>query len=231
MSSFALDIHHLLERLINEETLNLSDYDKSLLSHLNFSLYHLQMAENGLKPVYNVSFEDSGHLAIQENAGMDHNFTHSPMSNVRVCTNGHVLNSLGNLYFENTVRYLKDCFAKINLVESGLVIKNMKKDENRREMQKRKKGGKKSHERKEFFKNHICELANIYLKKMDSSQPSTSYSIKMICSEIYIDVKTFLQKNPDLPQSKRDFNHPDVVRLLSRTISDTLSNLRKEGRL
>lgn len=41
MNTFASDIHALLQRLVSEETPNLSKYDKDLLSHLEVALYNL----------------------------------------------------------------------------------------------------------------------------------------------------------------------------------------------
>lgn len=62
MNTFASNIHSLLQRLVSEEDPNLSENDKCLLSHLKVALYNLLEAENGLEPVYKVSFKDRAGL-------------------------------------------------------------------------------------------------------------------------------------------------------------------------
>lgn len=101
MNTFASDIYSLLQRLVSEETSNLSKYDKDLLSHLEVALYNLLEAENGLEPVYKVRFEDSGHLLKQQIAGMDPDSTTNLKADYQILAGGQILNFLNILYLDN----------------------------------------------------------------------------------------------------------------------------------
>lgn len=138
MNTFASDIHALLQRLVSEETPNLSKYDKDLLSHLEVALYNLLVAENGLESVYKVRFEDSGHLLKQQIAGMGPGSVTDLKADFQVLAPRFILNHLNILRLDNVKRYLSDRFNKITLVESGHVVNSMRKDENQRETKKRK---------------------------------------------------------------------------------------------
>ncbi|MCM7556099.1 hypothetical protein [Enterobacter kobei] len=122
MNTFASDIHALLQRLVSEETPNLSKYDKDLLSHLEVALYNLLVAENGLESVYKVRFEDSGHLLKQQIAGMGPGSVTDLKADFQVLAPRFILNHLNILRLDNVKRYLSDRFNKITLVESGHVV-------------------------------------------------------------------------------------------------------------
>ncbi|HCI6729514.1 TPA: hypothetical protein NPP50_000616 [Klebsiella variicola subsp. variicola] len=112
MNTFASDIHALLQRLVSEETPNLSENDKSLLSHLKVALYNLLEAENGLESVYKVRFEDSGHLLNQQNAGMGPDSATDLKADYQILSGGQILNFLNILYLDNVKRYLSDRLNK-----------------------------------------------------------------------------------------------------------------------
>lgn len=235
MNTFASDIHALLQRLVSEETPNLSKYDKDLLSNLKVALYNLLEAENGLEPVYKVRFEDSGHLLKQQIAGMGPDSTTDLKADYQILAGGQILNFLNILYLDNVKRYLSDRFNKIALVESGHVVNGMRKDDNQRETKKRKNGGQKSHERMETVKNHIHNHAMAFLEVHSPRPSDASFTLKEVNAAIHEDVINFFKENPELPQSKKILLNPDNSPKdgpdATRAIEDKLRLLRKEGRL
>lgn len=232
MSTFSSEFDEWLQEFRERDKSNLDKDDLFMLSHVQNALHKLQLVEWGLTPVYNENgFYQSLPLIEQQKAGMIPESEPYQKADFQVLADRHILDFLALLHFDHTKTYLSDCFKKITRVEAGDVISTMKKDEHRRETEKRKKGGQKSHDRKEFFKNHICDLANNYLEDISTNPLGASCPLKVVCSAIYDNVTKFLQEHPELPQSKRDFNHPNVALRLSRTITDTLSHLKKEGRL
>ena len=235
MKTFASDIHALLQRLVSEETPNISKYDKDLLSHLEVALYNLLEAENRLESVYKVRFEDSDHLLKQQNAGMGPDSTTDLKADYQILAGGQILNFLNILYLDNVKRCLSDRFNKITLVESGHVVNSMRKDENQRETKKRKNGGQKSRERMETFKNHIHNLAMAFLEAHSPRPSDASFTLKEVNAAIHEDVVNFFKENNDLPQSKKILlnpdNSPNDEPDATRAIADKLSLLRKEGRL
>lgn len=235
MNSFASDIHALLQRLVSEEDPNLSENDKCLLSHLKVALYNLLEAENELEPVYKVSFKDSGHLLKQQNAGMGPDSTTDLKADYQILAGGQILNFLNILYLNNVKHYLSDRFKKITLVESGYVVNNMRKDENRRETNKRRNGGQKSHQRMVLVKNHILSLTMAFLNNQPPKPSGTSYTLKEINTAIHNDVINFFKEHPDFPQSKKILLNPDNTPKLepdaTDAITNKLSSLKKEGLL
>ncbi|HCI6411297.1 TPA: hypothetical protein NPO92_000894 [Klebsiella quasipneumoniae subsp. quasipneumoniae] len=235
MNTFASDIHAMLKRLVSEETPNLSENDKSLLSHLKVALYNLLEAENGLESVYKVRFEDSGHLLNQQNAGMGPDSATDLKADYQILSGGQILNFLNILYLDNVKRYLSDRLNKITLVESGHVVNSMRKDESQRETKKRRNGGQRSRERMEKFKNHIHNLAMAFLEARSPRPSDASFTLKEVNAGIHEDVINFFKENPELPQSKKILLNPDNSPKdgpdATRAIADKLSLLRKEGRL
>ncbi|WP_449548667.1 hypothetical protein [Lelliottia amnigena] len=235
MKTFASDIHALLQRLVSEETPNLSKYDKDLLSHLEVALYNLLVAENGLESVYKVRFEDSGHLLKQQNAGMGPDSTTDLKDDFQAQAGIHILRLTNILCLDYVYRHLSDRFKKITRVESGHVVNSMKKDENQRETKKRKNGGQKSRERMETFKNHIHNLAMAFLEAHSPRPSDASFTLKEVNAAIHEDVINFFKENNELPQSKKILLNPDNSPNdgpdATRAIADKLSLLRKEGRL
>lgn len=235
MKTFASDIHALLQRLVSEETPNLSKYDKDLLSHLEVALYNLLEAENVLEPVYRVRFEDSGHLLKQQIAEMGPSTVTDAKADFQVLAPGFILNHLNILRLDNVKRYLSDRFIKITRVESGHVVNNMREDESRRETKKRRNGGQKSRERMETVKNHIHNLAMAYMKANSPRRLAASFTLIEINEAIHGDVINFFKENPELPQSKKILLNPDNSPKddpdATRAIADKLSLLRKEGQL
>ncbi|WP_333011219.1 hypothetical protein [Kluyvera sichuanensis] len=204
MNTFASEIHALLQRLVSEETPNLNEYDKALLSHLEGALYSLLEAENGLDSIYKVSFEDSGHLIMQQNAGMGPGSTTVSKADYQVRAAGNILNHLNILRLDNVKRYLSDRFNKITLVESGHVVNSMTKDEHQRETKKRKNGGQKSHERMEAVKNHIHKLAMAFLKAQCPRPLCAPVTLKEVNTAIYEDTINFFKENPELQQCDKN---------------------------
>ncbi|HFK5718039.1 TPA: hypothetical protein ACG0MD_004262 [Enterobacter roggenkampii] len=235
MNTFASEIHALLQRLVSEETPNLSKYDKDLLSHLEVALYNLLVAENGLESVYKVRFEDSGHLLKQQNAGMGPDSTTDLKDDFQAQAGIHILRLTNILCLDYVHRYLSDRFKKITLVESGHVVNSMRKDENQRETKKRKNGGQKSHQRMVLVKNHILSLTMAFLNNQPPKPSGTSYTLKEINTAIHNDVINFFKEHPDLPQSKKILlnsdNTPKLEPDATDAITNKLSSLKKEGLL
>jgi hypothetical protein len=231
MNSFASEIQQLLQRLAKDTNPSLSENDKVLLSLLDVALSNLLTAECGLESVYRVSFQDSGHLLSQQDAGMGPDSPTDLSADFQVKASDLILNFLNILYLDNVKRYLKDRFTKITLVESGYVVNNMKKDERHRETKKRKRGGQKSHERMELVKAHIHELAMAVLNSTPQRLSASPWTLKEVNAAIHDDVINFFKAHPDLPQSKKVLSAPDTPPDITRAITDKLSDLRKEGLL
>ena len=229
MSTFGSEFNEWLQKFIERDKSNLDEYDKSILLRLQTALHNLQLVEWGLAPVYNDNgFYQSLPLIEQQKAGMTPDTEPYQKADFQVLANRHILDFLALLHFDHTETYLSDCFKKITRVEAGDVISTMKKDEHRRETEKRKKGGGKSHERKIRVLEHVAHLAITYL----NSHPPKPWTLSKINDEISDDFIIFLRENPDLPQSKKILSAPNENSIdVSKSIGSKLTELKKMGKL
>lgn len=233
ISTFSSEFDEWLQKFRERDKSNLDKDDLLMLSHVQNAFHKLQLVEWGLTPVYNENgFYQNLPLIEQQKAGMIPDSEPYQKADFQVLADRHILDFLALLHFDHTKTYLSDCFKKITRVEAGDVISTMKKDEHRRETEKRKKGGGKSHERKIRVLEHVASLAITYLRSHNPKPPGDSWTLSEINEGIAKDFKAFLKENPDLPQSEKVIKAPDDDSVdVSKSIESKLTELKKMGRL